>query len=867
LRNLFHLVGLRHLKTKAVRTALTTFGISLGIALFVAIKIINHSTLSSFKTSVEALAGKTTLAVTAGEVGFPEEKLEVVARVPGVKHAVPLIQSRAYFAGKPGESQGSETIMVLGVDLLKEQGVRTYKMTDEEVIEDPLVFLNQPDSIILTHSFAREHGLAMDSVLNLATAHGVRKFTVRGLLSPSGPAKAFGGGIAIMDIDGARHTFGKEGKLDRIDIVTAPGADIEATAVALRSALGQGYFVQHPEGQSQGMQRMVESFHATLSFFSTFALLVGLFLIMNSVSMSVAERKKEIGTLRALGATRWSILRLIVSEAIVMGAVGSFFGGWIGRAMAGYLVGTVTQSLSDQVMTRVEVKEIVFGTADLVKAVGIGTFVSMMAAAIPALRAMKIAPLEAMKKHDASHGSRGRVFAYSAGAAAVMLAYYQVSSVSHWGALSPFLSTVEQLCAVMGPALIGPILVLWLIRGMRALDFGNMTFRLAQDNLLRNARRTGSNVMSLMVGFMLVTLLAVTNLSFTSTVTSWYDKVFSADMLVSSSGNVMSMDVQPLHESFGQELARIPGVDTSYRGGIYGIRATHINYEGRTIVFKAIDPADPAKKRFPFDMVDRPAEDAARELFESSPGAPTIMVSENFMFTFKKKTGDTLKLPTPMGALDFRIVGVNRDFGSFEGIFYVSRDLYKKIWKDPLVSAFAVYVAPGFDAATVRKSIDQKLGEKHSLIVITFAEMKTEVVRMIDRSFAYLKAMEFAALLVGLIGLLNTLLMSILERTRELGMLRALGMSRGMLSTMIFQESLIQGTLGAVAAVILGSWIAHLWVSYSLAHLLGWMVEFDFPWFSVLTTVGLGIGVAILAGILPARRASNLEITWALQYE
>jgi putative ABC transport system permease protein len=864
LRNLFQLVGLRHLKTKAVRTALTTFGISLGIALFVAIKIINHSTLSSFKNSVEALAGKTTLAVTGGESGFPEEKLDVIAAIPGVKHAVPIVQSRAYF---PGPDGSSETLMVMGVDLLKEQGVRTYKTSDEQVIDDPLVFLNQPDSLILTHTFARDHGLKMDSVLNLSTVHGTKKFTVRGLLSPSGPAKAFGGGIAIMDIDGARATFGKEGKLDRIDIVTAPGADVEEVSARLRHALGASYTVAAPEGQSRGMQRMVESFQATLSFFSTFALLVGLFLITNSVSMSVAERKKEIGTLRALGATKASILRLILSEAVVMGAVGAFVGTWIGLGLAHYLVSMVSQSLSDQVMTRVEVDRLVFGASDIARAVAMGAVVSLLAAAFPALRAMRIAPLEAMRKHDETPVlSRSRAFRYTAGAALAMLAWYQISSMYLLGAASPVLAALEQLCAVLGPALIGPVLVLWLIRMMKRLSGrAGMTFRLAQDNLLRNSRRTGTNVMSLMVGFILVTLIAVVNLSFTSTLSDWYDKVFTADLLLSSNGNVLSMDVQPLHESLAGEFSKIPGIDTDYHQGIHGVRFIHIGYEGHQIGLKAIDPVDPTKHRVSFDMVDRSADDTAREIF-GSPN-PVVTVSENFVFHFHKHTGDMIDLPTPSGMQEFRIVGVNRDYASFEGVVYMSRDQYKRYWKDPLVNAFGIYVRPGFDADAVRKKIDQRFGASHNLLVISFAELKAEMVRTVNRGFAYTKAVEIAALLVGLIGLLNTLLMSILERTRELGMLRALGMSRGMLSRMIFQESLIQGGLGAVAAVVLGSWIAHLWVTYSLAHLLGWMVQFNFPWVSVLTTIGLGVAVAVLAGIMPARRASNLEITWALQYE
>ncbi|HEY2513274.1 MAG TPA: ABC transporter permease, partial [Polyangiaceae bacterium] len=297
-------VGLRHVFTKPLRTALSFVAVALGIALWVSIGIINRSVLASFRQTVGALAGNAVLTVSAGEVGFPEERLDAIAKVPGVKSAIPRVEAWAYAVG---DRHASETLYVLGIDMLKEQAVRSYKTGGEEVMDDPLVFLNQEDSVILTKTFAAAHGLKIDSKLPLATASGQITLTVRGLLEPEGPAKAYGGAIAIMDIDGARVMFGKEGKIDAVDIVARPGVATDVLQTALRDALGPAFTVSPPEGYAQQLEQLVASFQGMLSFFGTIALLVGLFLVSNSVSMSIAERQKEIGVLRAIGAARWQI--------------------------------------------------------------------------------------------------------------------------------------------------------------------------------------------------------------------------------------------------------------------------------------------------------------------------------------------------------------------------------------------------------------------------------------------------------------------------------------------------------------------------------------------------------------------------------
>jgi putative ABC transport system permease protein len=265
------------------------------------------------------------------------------------------------------------------------------------------------------------------------------------------------------------------------------------------------------------------------------------------------------------------------------------------------------------------------------------------------------------------------------------------------------------------------------------------------------------------------------------------------------------------------------------------------------------------------DARDRPRDEAGRELFRSND--PTAMISQNLALRFGHETGGTLELDTPSGRVRLRIVGVLVDYASPEGVIYLDRELYKRLWRDPLVNAFGLKLAPGAELAQVRSEIDRRFGRARNVTVISNAELRKEMVRVVDESFLYTRAIEAAALLVGLLGLLNTLLIAVMERTRELGMLRAVGMSRRQLSRMILQEALIQGWLGAVAAVLLGSLIAYLWITRSLAHVLGYIIDFHFPWSAVGATMLIGTGVALVAGFLPARRASRLEIREALEYE
>jgi len=863
--NLFRYVGLRHLQLKPMRSFLTLMGVAFGISLYVAIAIINHSTQNSMRESIEAVAGKAKITVTSGPVGFDESKVEIIKQVAGVAQAVPMIEARAFFAGAKESTDG---LFIMGVDLLQEQGVRTYKTTDQKVIDDPLIFLNQPDSIILTKSLAEKRGLKLDSKLSLATANGLKNFTVRGLLEPEGAARAYGGSLAIMDIDGARVTFGRENKVDRMDIVPVENYSIDALKQNLSRALGPAFKVETPDGQSHQMEAMITSYQLILTFFSSIALLVGLFLIINSISVSVAERRKEIGTLRALGATKISMVTLFVSEVIGVGFFGSALGCVMGRFLAGVLSKHVSASLNGQLQMQINVTQLEFTHEQIIYSILLGTGASVLAAFWPSLKAARIHPLESMRVHVESrtekeeHQARNLIII-----GFFILIYVTLAAVFNWQKYSIIFDLLGKAGCVLGTAIFGPFVVLLLLKGLGIITRKSKStvLRLSQENLLRSPKRTSSNVMALLVGLFLVMLIATVRSSFHDTLMNWFGEIFVSDLLIASNGRIITADVQPLREEIQNEILKTPGIRQPGPGRGIGYRLIRTDYNGTRITIKALDHYAEwyQAKNYAVTQGDRVA--IVNEMFASK--VPALLASDSFLLKQHKKVGDFITVNSPSGPVPFKILGVVTDYASPDGVFYMNRAVYIQYWKDHLVTGFVVDIEKGHPLEEVRSAIERELGKKDNLVVISNAEFRGQMQDTIERSFAYTKAIEWIALIVGLLGLLNTLLISVMERTREIGMLRAVGATRSQISRMIFGEAVLQGFFGACVAVVMGGYIGWIFVKYSLTASLGWIVEYHFAYGSIATTLLTGVIVAMIAGILPAHRASSLPITEALDHE
>jgi len=342
LTNLLRHISLRHVRFQKAQTIISLAGISLGVAAIVSIGIVNKSVLRSFEDSFINATGRAALQVTGAQSGFPESILDRVREVPGVEYAVPVIDTDGLLP------KGKErSIMILGVDVLTDGQIRNYSLADESAdIPDPLLFLAKPDSILITKAMAEREGISIDQKMQVETVQGTRTFRVRGILNPEGPAKVMGGNLALMDIYAAQMAFGKEGRIDRVDVSLLRGEKLETVQQRIRAALPEGYTVETPAGRTRQIEGMLSKFQTGLNLISIFAIVVGMYLIYNAVSISIVHRRKEIGILRALGTTRGQIMRLFMAETLVISIIASMLGVGLGILFASSIVGVLGKIVS-----------------------------------------------------------------------------------------------------------------------------------------------------------------------------------------------------------------------------------------------------------------------------------------------------------------------------------------------------------------------------------------------------------------------------------------------------------------------------------------------------------------------------------------
>ena len=387
---LLKLISWQYVRKHLLRTVLTMAGIVLGVAVFVGMHTANQSVLSAFNKTVDRIAGATQLQITAGESGFDEEVLERVQAVPGVRVAVPVIEAVVNLNLK---SQGN--ILVLAVDMTGDRGLRDYDLEegDDTVIEDPLVFIAQPDSLMVTREFAAANGLAINSKITLAAMDGPRTFTVRGIMKSSGLTSAFGGNLAIMDIYAAQKVFGRGRKFDRIDLAANEGVAVPDLQKQLSGMLGAGYEVESPSARGKQFESLSSVYGMLANITSLFALFIGMFIIYNSFAIAVTQRRSEIGIVRALGATRGQIQALFLTESAILGLIGAGVGLLFGLLIARAISASLGNFLGEIYGVAQKADEVSSDPRLLFGALVMGVVTSVIAAWIPARAAAGVDPV------------------------------------------------------------------------------------------------------------------------------------------------------------------------------------------------------------------------------------------------------------------------------------------------------------------------------------------------------------------------------------------------------------------------------------------------------------------------------------------
>jgi len=831
-------LALRQLRTHPWQLGLTILGIALGVAVAVSIDLANGSALRAFGLSTEAVSGKATHQIVGGPSGVPDDLYRRLRLALGVRRAAPIVEGDVALVG-----DRARTFHLLGIDPFADGDFRPYLAAGEnqgararEALLRAEALVGRAGTALLAATTATELGRAVGDAVVVEVSGHPRTLTIVGLLEPADPASARAlEGLLVTDIATAQETLGAIGRLSRIDLITDDGALLQRIGEALPPEAD----LVAAGSQAGATARMILAFQWNLAALSLLALVVGMFLIYQTMTFSVVQRRPLIGSLRALGVTRGEVFALVMSEALVIGVIGTLVGLALGFGMAQALLRLVTRTINDLYFV-LSVREVVVDPLTVVKSVLLGVGATLLAALAPALEATAAPPRVVMSR--ASLETRARRGASRAGwlGLAVMAAGAVMLAVPG-GIVIGF---VGLFVVMVGCALVTPAAALVLLRPLHRLagrTFG-LLGRLATRSIVAALSRTSVAMAALMIAVAAAIGVGVMIASFREAVTTWLEGTLRADIYVSAPSLVGSRPDATLDPALAAHLALTPGVARASTSRGVVVQSPRGPAQ---VVALDVDPARPPRWRF------RAGGDAG--VWDGD----AVLVSEPYANRQDVRAGGAVRLRTDRGEQDFRVAGVFYDYGSSAGVVVMSRRTYDAAWNDRGLSSLALEAAPGVDVNALVATIRERAAGGPQLVIRSNRALREASLEIFDRTFAITGVLRTLSVVVAFVGMLAALMALQLERAREIGVLRVLGLTPRQVWGLITAQTGIIGLLAGVLAVPSGLLLAAVLVFVINRRSFGWTMSIDPSPEILLQGVALSLLAALLAGIYPAWRMAT----------
>jgi putative ABC transport system permease protein len=832
---------MRPLFREPVRLGLMVLAVGLGVAVVLAIELAGNAAAGSFHSSMESLAGDSDLEVVASG-GVPEAVVATLAAQPYPLRISPRIEDFTV------DARTGETLPLIGLDLIAE-GSR-YASQDhpghansnnEETTEESLRELENPESVWIAAGLERKAGEHISLLIN----DRVRDCVVRGVF----PEASGNENAIVMDIAGAQRALNRFGRVDRILIKLPANGNLEEWQKKLSGVLPPGVGVRPQGTGTEENRKMLAAFRWNLRLLSYIALVVGAFLIYNTISVSVVRRRGEIGILRALGADRREVLAAFLGEAACLGLAGALVGLPLGRIMAGgavKLMAATVQSL--YVSSRPGPIGLTPDSLALALLIGVG--VAVVSALSPAREAMQVSPVDAMaqgRREFLARAHKGRDLAI----AAVLAVLAALAARMPAFAGKPFFGYLATILLISAGAYAMPALVNFISRiaaGTLGKLFG-VEAMLASRSLAGSLRRTSVLVGALATAVAMMVSVGIMVGSFRQTVVSWMDNELPADLYLRPAGDAAADRHPKISVELVEKIAALPGVAAVER-----LRAYEISYDGMPATLASVDLRVARAEGKSDFFSGRPTG----EVLEQLRGKNNIIVSEPFTYKHKVKTGDTITVSLGEARANFRIVDVFYDYASERGYILMGRDVLLKYLPDETPTNLGIFLAPDAKAGEVRKEI-QETAAGHRILVFSNHDLRTEAVRIFDRTFAITYALEAVAVIVAVMGIAGALIALVIDRRRELGLLRFLGASSGQIRKMILVEAGLLGLLANLAGFVLGYFLSLVLVFVINKQSFGWTIRFHWPVAVLVGALTVVYAATVVSGLYPARVAVRLN--------
>lgn len=848
---LFWWQAVRDLRQHPLLAVLNVLSIALGITVYLAIQIANGSASRAFAASIDLVAGKAHLEVrgSVDETLWPK-----LAVHPEITAITGIVENTVTLPDFPGEY-----LRLFGVDSFTSEAFLTFELYQKREEFQMEEWLGRADGIALTGEIAQRLGLERGDTFRVLVNGRIQTLTIISLLDTRDAPNAVDPRFAAMDIGWAQELSGTQGRLSAILIRLRDPKRAQEIAAELNKLLPPDLRAQAPRQRSSQLQRMVSAFQLNLSALSMVSLLVGVFLVYNTVSASVTRRRREIGILRAVGATRNEVRALFLGEACVLGVVGILLG-----CIAGVLLSPVLAAAVGKTISSLYVLVTIGQTSATARQFALAAFFGICAvvagAWLPANEAAHTDPVRALSMGAHAERSFTRVASWAWLALGALVLSGITAAAARTGAAPPSVAFATAFFVLIAWALLSPISVRILGRAAAQLiSPAAVLWQLASDRFTRTVQRNAITVASLAAAIAMMTGLTVMILSFRRTVTSWIESGIVADLFIAPASNEViglsaTLPSDPIE--WLRKQPQVASIDT-YREQRCLVSAG--NQEPRSALLSVAG----GTFRNNLQFIGGNAGEKGTKVYSGE----AVAVTEPFARRWRLAEGDILTLQSPSGPVRLPVAGIYSDYTRDEGLILISRTVFDRHWSEPGVQSLAVYLHDPAQADAFAETFREMWNRKGEFNVYSNRSLRERVLTIFDQTFAVTALLRFIAVIVAVLGIFLSISTLVVERERETGTLRAVGASRAQIMRLTMFEAGLIGAVAAVLGLCAGGMLAVVLTEVVNPAFFGWSIRLYWPWFTLATTPAWIVVTAVLAAWLPAWKASQVNIAQAVREE
>lgn len=838
-------LGLSNVKRHPWLTLFLILGVTLGVAVIVAIDIANQSAIRSFTMSLQSVSGKTTHRIVGGSEGI-DEQIYVNLKTKWNVTCAPIISNYVNVG---------RDIKLIGIDVFAEGPFRDYVNRENLSLSGDVfvAFSQQKRAVILSQKLARELETSVGKKLDVAFGGKRTPVTVVATIAPQDPfVQKSLSGMIIADISSAQEIFGCYGRLSHIDLIIEE--NVAQTLTEIRKILPREVRIEELQQSNRKAQNIISSFQLNLSALSLLAILIGAFIIYDTVTFSVVRRRHVIGVLRSVGATKRNIFMMIMGETCAMAIVGVVCGFFLGVVLAKFAVMMVMQTINDLYFT-LTVTDFSIAGSTIAKSL-LGVVIALLAALIPSMEAAKIPPVGMLRRSLLE----SKIHTYLP---RLMLSGFALLGIGTVVLIIPSksltLGFVGISLVILGTSLCVPILLLLLMKWTSwiATSRNFVIVKMAARSIERSLSRTSVAVAALTVAVSCLIAINVMIGSFRITFVKWIDSVLTAEIFVSGDNKGIAR-AKEFSRDVVDKVVKVAGVKSISTSRITNVKSqakdiVRVNAVSRNIAARTV-----------FSWIDK---DIDSKWTQTSVRA--IVVSEPFAYRYNMTydVGNVISLFTDHGLQEFHVVGIYVDYASDRGQILMADKTYRHYWNDDKITAIAVFLEEGYSRELVSKNMEESLRDYADLVVNPSENLRQIALDIFDRTFAITFAMQILVGFVAFIGIISTLMALQLERKKEIGILRANGMTPRQLRKLVYCETGLMGGAAGLISIPLGFVVAIIFIYVINVRSFGWTIQF-FPHAKYfIQGLVTAIIAATLAGIYPAWNFAVTNIASVLREE